>query len=101
VSLSANPGVIAMRVLDMDGNPMAGASVTLYQSVYAWAPPCPAHGRCAQPEFLGSQTAMAISGLDGTVNFTPASLPGVATIVVGVAATGDTSTLTVAVEQQP
>jgi hypothetical protein len=101
ISVSANPGVIAMRVLDMDGNPMAGATVTLYQSLYAWAPPCPAHGRCVQPQFLGSQTAIATSGLDGTVNFTPASLPGVPTNLVGVAATGNTSTLTVAVEQHP
>lgn len=101
ISSSATPGVIILRALDMNGNPMAGATVTLYQSVYAWAPPCPAHGRCAQAQFLGSQTAIATSGLDGTVSFTPASLPGVPTNLVGVAATGDTSTIAVAIEQHP
>ena len=44
--------MITLRVLDMNGNPMAGGTVTLYQSVYAWAPPCPARGRCAQPQLL-------------------------------------------------
>ena len=85
----------------MNGNPMAGAVVTLYQAVYAWAPPCPAHGRCVQPQLLTTQTAVATSALDGTVSFTPASLPGVPTHVVGIAATGDTSTLGMAIEQHP
>jgi hypothetical protein len=97
----ATPGMITLRVLDMNGNPMAGGKVTLYQSLYAWAPPCPARGRCAQPELLGTQTSMATSGLDGTVSFTPASPPGLATNVVGVAATGNASTLKVQIERHP
>ncbi len=101
MAASATPSLITLRVLDMDGNPMAGASVTLYQSLYAWAPPCPARGRCVQPEFLGAQTAVATSALDGTVSFTPASLPGVATNMLGVAATGNASTLAIAIEQHP
>ena len=57
VSISGTPAQIVMRVRDMDGNPMAGGMVTLYQALYAWAPPCPPHGRCAQQELLGYQTA--------------------------------------------
>jgi hypothetical protein len=98
---STAPGIISMRVLDMNGNPLAGATVTLYQSLYAWAPPCPAHGRCPQPQLLGTQAAIATSTLDGTVSFTPASLPGTATRLIGVAATGDSSTLAIAIEQHP
>ncbi len=101
VSISGTPAQIVMRVRDMDGNPMAGGMVTLYQALYAWAPPCPPHGRCAQQELLGYQTASAISALDGTVSFTPAAIPGVATNTVGIAATGNASTLTVAIEQHP
>lgn len=101
LAASATPRVITLRVLDMNGNPMAGATVTLYQSLYAWAPPCPARGRCVQSEFLGAQTAIATSALDGTVNFTPASMPGVATTMVGLAATGGTSTIAVEIEQHP
>ncbi|HEY3625656.1 MAG TPA: IPT/TIG domain-containing protein [Terracidiphilus sp.] len=101
LSASATPGIITLRVLDMNGNPMAGGVVTLHQSLYAWSPPCPARGRCAQPQLLGTQAAIATSGLDGTASFTPASLPGVATMLSGVAAAGSTSTLRITVEQYP
>jgi hypothetical protein len=97
----ATPGMITLRVLDMNGNPMAGGTVTLYQSLYAWAPPCPAHGRCPQPQLLGAQTSIATSALDGTVSFAPASLPGTATNLVGVAATGNAGTLAISIEQHP
>jgi hypothetical protein len=101
VGLSGTPAQITLRVRDTSGNPMAGGTVTLFQSVYAWAPPCPPKGRCAQPQLLSTQTSTAVSGLDGTVTFVPASLPGIATNVIGIAATGSTSTLPIAVEQHP
>ena len=56
IATTATPGMVTLRVLDMNGNPMAGGTVTLYQTLYAWAPPCPAHGRCPQPQLLGAQT---------------------------------------------
>ena len=101
VAASATPGVITVRLLDMNGNPMAGGLVTLYQSLYAWSPPCPPQGRCAQSQLLARQTATAISALDGTVSFTPASLPGVATRLTGLASSGDASTVNIAIEQHP
>ena len=101
IAAAATPGVITLRLLDMNGNPMAGGTVTLHQALYAWAPPCAPHGRCVQAQLLGTQTSVAISALDGTVSFTPASLPGFATNLVALAASGNTSTLTIAVEQHP
>jgi hypothetical protein len=101
IAATATPGIVTLRVLDMNGNPMAGGTVTLYQTLYAWAPPCPAHGRCPQPQLLGSQTSSSTSALDGTVNFAPASLPGTATHLVGVATTGNASTLAIGIEQHP
>jgi len=101
ISITGTASQITLRVLDMDGNPMAGAAVALYQAIYAWAPPCPAHGRCDQTELLASQVAIATSALDGTVTFTPASLPGVATDLLAQAVTGNTATVSVAVEQHP
>jgi hypothetical protein len=92
---------IVLRVRDAAGNPMAGATVTLAQAVYAWAPPCPPHGRCAQAELLANQTASAVSGIDGTVMFVPASIAGVATDIAGIAATGNSSTVGVAIEIHP
>jgi len=101
LSINGTASQITLRVLDMDGNPMAGAAVTLYQALYAWAPPCPPHGRCAQSELLATQAATATSALDGTVIFTPASLPGVATNMLGTAVTGNTGSASIAVEQHP
>jgi IPT/TIG domain len=101
LSASGTPGVVTLRVRDMNGNPMAGGSVMLYQSLYAWTPPCPPHGRCAQVPLLATQTATATSALDGTVTFAPTSISGVATSLVALAATGNSSTLTITVEQHP
>ena len=93
--------MITLRVRDMNGNPMAGGTVTLYQSLYAWTPPCPPHGRCAKAPLLATQTTTAISALDGTVTFAPASIPGVATSLVALAATGNSSAISIVVEQHP
>jgi hypothetical protein len=101
LSVSGTASLVILRVLDMDGNPMAGSSVTLYQALYAWAPPCAAHGRCAQPELLATQAASAISALDGTVTFSPASLASVATNMIGLAVTGNSGSIGIAIEQHP
>jgi hypothetical protein len=101
LSASGTPGIITLRVRDMNGNPMAGGTVNFYQSLYAWTPPCSPHGRCAQAPLLATQVVTATSALDGTVTFSPASLPGVATNLVALAVTGNSSALTVTVEQHP
>jgi hypothetical protein len=101
LALSGTPGQIVLRLRDMNGNPMAGGSVSLYEALYAWAPPCATHGRCAAAELLATQAANATSAIDGSVTFAPATLPGVATNLLGVVSTGYTSTLNVTVEQHP
>ncbi|WP_109485288.1 IPT/TIG domain-containing protein [Occallatibacter savannae] len=98
---SAIPNQITLSVRDMNGNPMAAGSVTLYQALYAWAPPCFGHGRCAQAQLLASQTSTATSTLDGSLSFIPASIPGIPTTLVGLAITGSSSALTVNIEQHP
>jgi hypothetical protein len=96
----AAPAPIVLRVLDMDGNPMAAGTVTLNEALYAWAPPCPPTGRCAQVELLSKKTITATSALDGSVSFTPLSIAGVSTRLVGAATTGDTSFVPISIEQQ-
>ena len=95
------PAPIVLRLLDMDGNPMAAGTVTLYESLYAWAPACGAHSVCAPAALLATQTATAASALDGTVSFAPATLPGVATNLVGLAASGNTATVNIEIVQHP
>jgi hypothetical protein len=99
--VSNTPGQITLRLRDMNGNPMAGGTVTLYQTLYAWTPPCPAHGRCAQSQLLATQTSTATSTLDGSVSFLPASIPGVSTNLLGLAVAGNSSSLTISIEQHP
>jgi hypothetical protein len=101
ISVAETASQMVLRVFDTDGNPMAGGTVTLYQALYAWASPCSAHSRCAQAELLANQAAPATSVLDGTVIFAPASLPGVATNLIGLAVTGNTGTVNIAIEQHP
>jgi IPT/TIG domain len=101
LALSGTPGQIVLRLRDMNGNPMAGGTVSLYEALYAWAPPCATHGRCAAAELLTTQAANATSAIDGSVTFAPATLQGVAKNLLGVVSTGYSSTLNVTVEQHP
>jgi hypothetical protein len=101
LAVYATPAPIALRLLDMDGNPMAGGTVALYQALYAWAPPCSPHEICPPGTLLAAQTATATSAIDGTVAFSSATLPGVATSLLGLAASGNTATVGIAIEQHP
>ena len=98
---STVPAPIALRLLDMDGNPMAGGTVALYQALYAWTPPCAPHTVCAQGALLATESNTAVSAADGSVTFSPATHPGVATNLVGAAVSGNTGTVSIAIEQRP
>lgn len=101
LAVSGTPAQIVLRLLDMNGNPMAGGTVALYQALNAWAPPCPPHGRCSALQLLSAQESTAISTVDGTIIFTPASLPGTPTLLKALAATGDSSAVNISIEQHP
>ena len=101
LAASGTPSQIALRLLDMDGNPMAGGTVSLYQALYAWSPPCSPHTACTQGALLATQSATATSAIDGSVTFLPLSLPGVATNLLGLAASGYSATVNIAIEQHP
>ncbi len=81
--------------------PMAGGTVALYQALYAWSPPCSPHIVCTQGALLATQSATATSAIDGSVTFLPVSLPGVATNLLGLAASGNTATVNIAIQQHP
>jgi hypothetical protein len=101
LAASGTPSQIALRLLDMDGNPMAGGTVALYQALYAWSPPCSPHIVCTQGTLLATQSATATSAIDGSVTFLPVSLPGVATNLLGLATSGYSAPVNIAVEQHP
>jgi hypothetical protein len=97
----AAPDPIMMRLLDMNGNAMAGGTVALYQALYAWAPACNPHVVCPPSVLLSIQAGTATSGIDGLVTFTPATIPGVATNLQAIATTGNTAVLPIAIEHHP
>jgi hypothetical protein len=101
LAASGTPSQIALRLLDTDGNPMAGGTVALYQALYAWSPPCGPHTVCTQGALLATQAATATSAIDGSVTFLPVSLSGVASNLLGLAASGNTATVNIAIEQHP
>ncbi len=98
---TATPAQIVLRVLDMNGNKMAGGTVMFYQTLYTWTPPCQLHEVCTPGELLATSVTTASSALDGTVSFNPASIPGTATSMIGVAVTGNSATMSVEVEEMP
>jgi hypothetical protein len=101
LAASGTPNQIALRLFDMNGNPMAGGTVALYQALYAWAPPCSPNTVCPPGALLATEASTATSAVDGSVTFVPAALPGVATNLSGLAASGNTSTVGVSIEQHP
>jgi hypothetical protein len=80
---------------------MAGGTVALYQALYAWTAPCNRHVVCPSGALLATRTSTATSALDGTVTFSPATMPGVATNLAALAVSGNTATVSVAIEQHP
>ncbi len=80
---------------------MAGGTVALYQALYAWSPPCAPHTVCAPGALLATQAATATSAIDGSVSFIPASIPGVATNLLGIAVSGNTATIPIVITQHP
>jgi hypothetical protein len=100
-NLGSPPAPVILRVLDVNGNPMAGASVAVHQSLFAGSPPCPRHGRCAQAQLLATQALTVTAALDGSVTVTPLAITGVATSLKGLAAIGNADDLLFTVEQHP
>lgn len=95
------PNQIVLRLRDMNGNAMAGGTVKVFQTLYAWSPPCTIRGRCPAPELLATQADTGVSATDGSVVFSPVSMPGVPTNLVGLATSGNSSAIAFQVERHP
>jgi hypothetical protein len=68
---------VNVMVTDPAGHPIAGAPVTIHQTVDQAAMACPARGACPVPPVLGGSDAAAVSDENGLVTVTPMQIPGV------------------------
>ncbi len=87
---------VTMEVVDGGGHPVAGAAVSVYQTVTALDVACPAQGRCPAAAVLASKVTVVDSAADGTVTVMPLSVSGVATsteIAVSVGTQGFATTV--------
>jgi IPT/TIG domain len=62
---------VTLEVTDAIGHPMAGASVTFYETLRAWTPDCPAQGSCPPAPLLAQAVVQTVSGADGLATLTP------------------------------
>ncbi len=99
---------VVLRVTDIAGHPVAGATVNLYQTVDALevavgttAAPCPAHGPIPIPPTLAASTASAVSDPSGLVTVTPMQLPATGETTNLAAATGTQGFTALSLTQQP
>jgi hypothetical protein len=76
IGLAGTFAPVMMEVTDLAGDPVAGAPVTIHQTVDAAGPPCPSRGACpVEPEYASGQTT-AVSDADGLFTVTPMQVAG-------------------------
>lgn len=92
---------VVLRVTDAAGHPVAGALVEIHQTLDAWQPPCPDHGRCPVPAIYGTSATTAISNADGLITVAPMQLSGVAGVTNIAAAAGPHGFVSLALQEQP
>jgi hypothetical protein len=92
---------VILRVTDGASHPVAGAPVEIHQTLDAWEPPCPDHGRCPIAPVYGTSITTAISTADGLITITPMQLPGIPGVTNVAAATGPHGFISLTLQQQP
>ncbi|WP_198152113.1 beta strand repeat-containing protein [Granulicella tundricola] len=70
---------VVMQVTDLAGNAVAGAAVTISQTVSAMTVACPVHGRCPAAPVLASSAKTLVSSASGMVSVMPMTVAGTAT----------------------
>jgi IPT/TIG domain len=95
------PAVVTLLVTDGAGHALPGATVNVYQTVYAWEGACAANGVCASAPVLKTARSTAVSNGSGVVQVTPMEVSGVVQVVKIAAATGTSGFATTSVVVAP
>jgi hypothetical protein len=77
---------VVVLVQDAAGHPVAGAPVSIYQTVTALDVTCPDRGRCPAEPVLSTQASVVVSGANGTVSVTPLAAIGPSQIAMAFSA---------------
>jgi hypothetical protein len=78
---------VVVMVTDAAGHPVAGATVSVYQTVEPGAA-CPARGRCPAEAVVEQGQTSGVSDADGLLSVTPLQESGVAEVTNIVVTTG-------------
>src|SRR6185437_13179836 len=92
---------VTVEVTDPAGNPLAGASVTFYETLDSWTQPCASGAQCPPAPLLQQQAVQAISASDGMVVLDPIASLGRAVRLYVTAVTGSSALLNFVLEQYP
>ncbi|HEY0263028.1 MAG TPA: IPT/TIG domain-containing protein [Granulicella sp.] len=87
-------------VMDGDGNPVAGASVTVHQSVSQWTAACPETGRCPDAPTVQQNVTTVVTDINGTAAVAPLQIAG-AEVTDVVATSGARGFVSLAVQKHP
>jgi hypothetical protein len=96
-----SPTPVQLLVSDGAGHALPGATVNVYQTVYAWEGACSVQGFCASAPVLSTAQGTATSDASGMVQVTPMEVVGVAQVVKIAAATGTSGFATTSVAVTP
>lgn len=101
VGAADTPAPAVLEATDAIGRPMAGATVTFHETMFAWTPACVGSESCPSPPVLGQQTVSVVSASDGTVRLTPMANQGVPARIVVEATVGANAVYDFELDQTP
>jgi hypothetical protein len=92
---------LLLQVLDSNGNPVPGVSVTVHQTDYAWEGVCAAQGPCPSAPVLATQTTTVVSDGSGVLQVVPLVTGSQPQTVEVAASAGTTGFVSVGLVVQP
>lgn len=92
---------VLLRIVNANGDPIAGVPVQIEQTVSAWEAACLDTGRCPLASTLAATRASAVSDTDGLISVLPAQITGVPTVTRIAAIAGLAGFATLSVEAHP
>lgn len=101
VSVGDTLGALVLRVVNANGDPVAGVPVQIDQIVSGWEATCPDAGRCPIASTIASIQTSAVSDMDGLLTVTPTQVAGVPAITRVAAIAGSAGFVTLSLETHP